>query len=412
MSHALRHVLSLACLLCLTGHAAISFGTDASANAAASSVASIRVDFDRNGITRVQASGPADKATGRALTADDPVRIASISKLVVALGVMRLVEEGTLALDEDVSRYLGWRLRHPAFPDVPITLRLLLSHRSGLTDAAGYVSSLDTRTRELVAAPRAWDDAHAPGTYFRYTNLNFPVIAAAMERVTGERFDRLMQRRVLGPLGLAACFNWASCSDATLARAVVLYDADGKVANDDLRGRRPACPVLPAKDGSCDLARVVPGENGGLFSPQGGLRISAADLTRIGRLLLNQGELEGQRFLATSSLEEMHRPQWVFDGDNGETFEADTGDPGSPFFCRYGLAVQTLASPFAACRDDPVGDGRARIGHAGDAYGLVSGLWLDTAEGSGVVFFATGIDPAKRGRRSAFYAVEEALLAR
>lgn len=412
MSPALRHILSLACLLCLPGHPAISFAADASASTTANPVATIRIDFDTKGITRVQATGPADKATGRALTENDPVRIASISKLVVALGVMRLVEQGKLSLDEDISRYLGWRLRHPAFADVPITLRLLLSHRSGLTDAAGYVASLDTRTEEQVAVALAWDAAHAPGTYFRYTNLNFPVVASAMERVTGERFDRLMQRLVLTPLEISACFNWASCEDERIARAVVLYEADGSVSNDDLHGLRPPCPVLPAKDGTCELSRVLPGENGGLFSPQGGLRISAAELARIGRLLLRGGELDGQRFLSRESIAEMIRPQWVYDGQNGETYEADTGDPGAAFFCRYGLAVQTLASPYRACRDDPVGDGHARIGHAGEAYGLVSGLWVDMNARSGVAFFVTGNDPARRGSRSAFYAVEEALLAR
>ena len=85
--------------------------------------------FDANGITGSGASGLADRARGRRLTIEDPVRIASISKLVVALGVMRMVEAGQLDLDRDVSDYLGWPLRNPAFPDRPITLRLLLSHR-------------------------------------------------------------------------------------------------------------------------------------------------------------------------------------------------------------------------------------------------------------------------------------------
>lgn len=112
----------------------------------------------------VRTQGLADRHTGRLLTADDPVRIASISKLVVGLGVMRLVESGVLDLDRDVSAWLGWSLRHPAYPDIPITLRLLLSHRSSLTDAAGR--------------------------FFRYANLNFPVVAAVTERATGERLLR------------------------------------------------------------------------------------------------------------------------------------------------------------------------------------------------------------------------------
>src|SRR5690606_31887713 len=122
--------------------------------------------------------------------------------------------------------------------------------------------------------------------YFRYTNLNFPLVAQVMERATGERFDRLMDRLVLDPLGIEGCFNWAACSDATVARAVVIYDGEGEAAKDDLHGVRPDCPVMPAEDGSCDLAQWRAGENGGMFSPQGGLRISANGLARIGRMLL------------------------------------------------------------------------------------------------------------------------------
>ena len=63
---------------------------------------------------------------------------------------------------------------------------------------------------------------------------------------------RLMARLVLDPLGLDACFNWAGCDDATVARAVVIYDGDGQPAKDDLHGQRPECPVNTAEDGSCD----------------------------------------------------------------------------------------------------------------------------------------------------------------
>jgi CubicO group peptidase (beta-lactamase class C family) len=101
------------------------------------------------------ADGYADKAAGRKVTADDPVRVASISKMVVAIGVMRLVEQGKLDLDADVSTQL-LTLRNPAYPDVPITLRLLLSHRSSLTDAAGYYVPLDGDLRDITDQAKAW----------------------------------------------------------------------------------------------------------------------------------------------------------------------------------------------------------------------------------------------------------------
>lgn len=375
---------------------------------AAEPVAMVRVAFDRHGVTSIEASGYADIAARRAVGAADPVRIASISKLATAIGAMRLVEAGKLDLDADVSAMLGWRLRHPAYPDVPITLRLLLSHRSGLTDAAGYYAvPLDGALRDIPADPRAWDTAHAPGTFFRYTNLNFPLVASVMERATGERFDRLMDRLVLRPLGIDGCFNWATCSDATVARAVVLYDADGRPVRDDHRGRRPECPVNAARDGSCDLARWRAGANGALFSPQGGLRISALGLARIGRLLLGDGEVDGVRLLTPASVRTLAQPAWTFAPGNGVTGEDSDGG----FFCRYGLAVQTLATRRDGCRDDPFGDGIARVGHAGDAYGLKSGVWVDRAGGTGVAYFATGMADAPAGAHSAFSAIEETLAA-
>jgi CubicO group peptidase (beta-lactamase class C family) len=93
----------------------------------------VKVDFTSDSITPEIVAGDAGVA-GRAVTIDDPARVASISKLVVAIGVMRLVEQGKLDLDRDVNDYLGWRVRNPAFPDAPITLRALLSHQSGLRD--------------------------------------------------------------------------------------------------------------------------------------------------------------------------------------------------------------------------------------------------------------------------------------
>ncbi len=360
--------------------------------------------FDSNGITASGASGPADRARGRGLTIDDPVRIASISKLVVALGVMRLVEEGKLDLDRDVSHWLGWPLRNPSFPDRPITLRLLMSHQSSLKDDADYAIPLGRTLRQTLADPAAFDSAHPPGEYFRYANLNFPVVASVMERATNERFDRLMTRLVLEPLGLDACFNWTTCSDSALGRAAILYAPDGSVIRDDLDGRRPDCPVLAPDGVPCDLDSYRPGDNGALFSPQGGLRISVRDLAAIGQLILNGGWHDGRRFVTYSSLREMFTPAWRFDGANGST---DSG-----FYCSYGLAVQQLPVRRPGCNDDLFGDGRQVVGHAGDAYGLRSGLWVDTESNEGIAYFATtnGEDPP-RGR-SAYRRIEEFLARR
>lgn len=358
--------------------------------------------FDREAVTASGASGLADRARGRRLAIGDPVRVASITKLVVALGVMRMVEQGRLDLDRDVSDYLGWSLRNPAFPDRPVTLRLLLSHRSSLRDGIDYAIPLGTTLRAALAAPAAFDAEHPPGAYFRYSNLNFPVIAAAMERAGGERFDRLMARLVLMPLGLDACFNWTTCSDNAVSRAAVLYDAQGRAIRDDLGGRRPDCPVLAPS--GCTLEGYELGSNGALFSPQGGLRISVRDLAIVGRLLLNRGMHEDARFLGEESIRTLVTPVWTFAGANGDTE--------SGFYCAYGLAVQSLPAGAQGCRDDLFGGRRAMIGHAGDAYGLRSGLWIDRARGVGIAFFSTGNGEDPPRGRSAYRRIEEALAAR
>jgi CubicO group peptidase (beta-lactamase class C family) len=251
----------------------------------------------------------------------------------------------------------------------------------------------------VLSDPKAWDAEHAPGTYFRYTNFNFPVVAAVMERATGERFDRLMDRLVIKPLRLHACYQWDTCDDATIARGVVLYRG-GQPIKDDNHGKRPACPVSPASDGSCDLSRWKAGANGAIFAPQSGLHISMHDLARVGRMLLNQGKLGGVRLLTPESVKLMETPAWTYDGSNG--------DIGNGWVCSYGLGMFLIATPQAGCHDDLFGDGKRRVGHLGDAYGLKSGLWIDPAANTGVAYFATDV-PAAKGMRSVYTATEESL---
>ena len=346
------------------------------------------IAFDRSGELGSFASGLSDPKTRRTATVDDPARIASISKLVVAIGVMKLVEQGALDLDEDVSRYLDWPLRNPAFLDRPITLRMLFSHTASLRDGDDlYVIPLGTTLRDQLADPTVWDPKRAPGEgYFTYANMNFPIVAAIVEKVTRERFDKWMRREVLDPMKIDACFNWPTCSDAAVARAIVLT-LDGETVRDDLGGKKPDCPVYVKEGEACDLARSKLGENGALWSPQGGLRISVRGLSRVGRMLLNHGVLDGVQILQPSSVDTLLAPAWVFNGSNGKT---DDG-----MYCSYGLATQQLATPVKGCKDDPAGDGAVRIGHAGDAYGLRSGLWIDQASDTGIAYLVTDVGDAR-----------------
>ncbi len=363
--------------------------------------AEVGVAFDRNGIIASFADGIADPQSGRRATIDDPVRVASISKMVTAIGVMKLVDEGKLDLNSDVSRWLGWRLRNPNFPDRPITLAMLLAHTSSIREHDDdYVIPLGGSLEEVVKDPRNWDSKHGPGDNdFAYVNLNYPILGSIIENVTGERFDIWMRREILEPMKLDACFNWPTCSDAAVASAVELDDPGGKPQKDDLHGRRPACPVFVRDGEKCDLDRWKLGENGSLFAPQGGLRISARGLARIGRMLVNDGTLEGARILSPEAVAMLLAQTWRFDGSNGAT---EGG-----FYCSAGNGSHQIPNVFPGCADDMGTGGAILVGHAGDAYGMKSGLWIDRTRRRGIAYFVTGVpDPAPKAPGSAYTAAE------
>ena len=174
---------------------------------------------------------------------------------------------------------------------------------------------------------------------------------------------------------------------------------EGKVIRDDLRGRRPDCPVFVRPGAFCDLTRWRPGENGALFALQGGLRISARGLATLGRLLLRGGELDGVRLLRAATVARMLEPAWRFDGTNGRT--------GQGVYCAYGLGIQLIGTRGQGCDDDASGSGRRFSGHGGDAYGVRSGLWLDPARGAGVAYILTGVPALPPKGRTAWPAAEE-----
>ncbi|MFZ4688771.1 MAG: serine hydrolase domain-containing protein [Polymorphobacter sp.] len=369
---------------------------------------------DAKGVVRVTARGlaVADPARARPMGADTPVRVASVSKLVVAIGVMRLVEAGKLDLDSDVSRWLGWPLRNPAFPDAPVTLRQLLSHTSGVVDGPGYSFPLEASLRGSLTAAH-WSGS-VPGGRFAYANLNYGIIGTVMEAATGERFDRLMSAQVLAPLRLDAGYNWSGASDAAVAAAGVLYrsgkdesdwhpDGDFVAQIDDIQGVRPDCPVR--SEAGCDLADYVPGSNGTMFSPQGGLRISALGLAKIGRMLLGQGRVDGVRLLTPASVRMLMTPVWRASGrPQDDTYQGQ-------MLC-YGAGLQCLSGQPGASDQMVPGAPQAWWGHLGEAYGLLGGLWVDKSKQRVLVYLMTGTraDPFAAPHRSAFSAIEEQLL--
>ena len=341
-------------------------------------------------------------------TPDTLYRIASVSKLMTTLGLMRLVEEGTFDLDADVSAYLGFLLRNPHFPARAITLRHLLTHTSSLRDAAGYSFPAGTALRGLRGpdAGAACAKNAGPGDYFTYCNLGWGLIGTMMERATGERFDRLMRRLLLQPLGLDAGYNPAELPPAALANLATLYrkrtvdtevwDATGPWIAQADAVRPPAPPP--------GLDRYVTGDNATPFSPTGGLRISARGLGTVMRMLMDGGVHDGRRILKAETLERMFARQWTADGKGGN------GDTMGGFFNAWGLGN-------AQFPDQPgmrlVEGSFDAAGHLGDAYGLRSVFAFDRKRCNGMIVLVGGTssDPGtQRGRYSALTRFEENIL--
>jgi CubicO group peptidase (beta-lactamase class C family) len=373
---------------------------------------------------RLQFEGAAGAAvTGlngwrRPFTCGDPVRVASVSKLVLAAGMMTLVGDGALRLDEDVSGPLGFRLRHPAFPDDAITPSMLASHTAGLQDHASYPLPLGERTEQaFTPGAAAWEGGgwfmplrDSPGRAFAYANVNFAVLAQVIERTSGERFDRFMSRRLFEPLGLDCGYAWSGVSQPKRDRASAvcrLHDGLWTAAAD---GALPAAPgvSLPLDPDRPELGvddyRL--GENGWVFSPQGGLRASARDLDTLARMFAAEGRLGATHILSEAAVRWMGEPLWTDDGDNG--------DPNGGMIRAYGLGVQVLTGRTGPDGDALFGPGSENWrGHHGRAYGLLSGLWWNVRDGRTLTYVINGTPgeaAAAPGRRSAWTRWEEAVV--
>ena len=352
-------------------------------------------------------------------------RIASITKLVTTLGVLRLVEEGKLALDQDVGDYLGYRLRNPHFPDSPITLRMLLTHTSSLRDDGGYYWEAKHALKDALlpggpfyGAGAMWAKHAKPGTYFQYANLPWGVIGTIMERVSGERFDRLMARLILDRMGMRGGFNPAEFTKSDLDNTATLYRKATEVNDKYVWDRAgPWVPQVDDYSKAAPLPRAGPdyiiGSNGTAFGPQGNIRLSAADLGKVMLMLINNGLHEGKRILEPQSVDSMLSLQWRYDSTKANGSSAFGTH--KELFNGWGLGNQQFQDVTGNGSGDRLveGGGFKGIGHLGDAWGLTSALVFDRAKKNGIIYLigGPGFDPETNpGRYSAMYRHEEQIL--
>lgn len=382
------------------------------------------------GFRRVDAAHPENNLPFRT---DTRFRTASISKVFSAVGVMQLVEQGTLDLDADVSVYLGFRLRNPNYPDEPITLRMLLSHTSSIRDGSVYSTPPEDNIEQFFLPDGKYyaggehfagsSDGidRGPGRFFAYTNLNYGIIGTIFERISGLRFDEYMKKNVLEPMGLQASFNVGDFTAQQLHDLSPLYqskngdrwDASQPWAaqiddyQDQVQPRDKVLitnPDLGGENVLADLSAYRVGDNGTLFSPQGGLRISMEELKALAELFLTDGLVNGNRILSKESVDTMFTPCWTYDPQkqNGDTYDG--------LMTCYGPGIQKFTS---GQRDRFLPERNVVMsGHFGEAYGLLAGLFVDRQRKCGIFYVINGQgapDTEHHGNYSGMYQWEERL---
>jgi CubicO group peptidase (beta-lactamase class C family) len=335
---------------------------------------------------------------------DTLFRIASISKMTTTLGLLRLYEDGKVDFDADVSRYLGFALRNPHFPARAITLRHLLTHTSSLRDEGGYSWEAEVALKDVLVPgdDRMYATNAGPGAYFTYCNLGWGVIGTAMENIAGERFDRLMRRLLLDPLGLQAGYLPAELPPAALANLATLY----RKRTVDTEVWDPQGPWIAQADDygvepPAAIEHYVVGTNATPFSPTGGLRIGARDMGVVMRMLMGSGP----RLLKPATLDLMFSRQWTYDGRNGDTSDG--------LFRCWGLGNEQFPDAPGIRLVD--GGGFPAVGHLGDAYGLMSVFVFDRARRNGMIALVGGTStdpfaPANKGKYSALARFQERIL--
>ena len=281
-------------------------------------------------------------------------RIASVSKLVMSFAALSLAESGLLNLDRDVSADLGYAVRSPFAPEVPVTMRMLLTHTSGLTDSGPYSTrGLEggCTLRELLAAPDSWRD-RVPGACFEYSNLGAGVAGVVIERAAGQPFDDVLQERVFAPLGIRASYDPRRIAPA------------GDLANGySVRG------ILPPRL-RYDAARLAarPPES---FDPERDYLIAAGrmitDSRGLARLIRLLASADGMGVLAPESLQMMRSCQ-----------------DGAPGIAHAGRGLNCAFLP-------DVFPGFSPVGHQGVAYGMCAELFADPASGCGVGLMTSGV---------------------
>jgi CubicO group peptidase (beta-lactamase class C family)/D-alanyl-D-alanine dipeptidase len=279
-------------------------------------------------------------------TAETVHRVGSVSKLFTDIGIMQLVEKGALDLDAPITRYLPEFAPERAraaqnFPsasraawDKPITLRQLMSHRSGLLrepPVGNYFETTEPTLAAMVQSVNGRELIYPPEQKLKYSNAAIGIVGYVLERTQGEPFAKYLKRTVLDPMGMrSSAFEPLPELKPRIADAV-MWGLDGR--------------VFPAPTFQLGMA------------PAGSMYSTVLDLSRFMSTLFNGGRApNGTQILKRETLEEMWRPQFSAPGTkSGGGLGFFVADFSGHRVVRHGGAIYGFATELAALPDRKLG---------------------------------------------------------
>lgn len=310
--------------------------------------------------------GYADKENKKPFTPNTIMNIASISKTITGVCLMKAVEDKKLSLDDDINKYLPFKVINPNFPNEKITLRNLATHTSGITDRepiydSTYYYGGDSPVPLGQFLKDYFDPAgkfysknnfldKKPGSYREYSNIAAGMAGYIVERATGKKLNEYSRQYIFKPLKMNST-GWF-LSEINVADHAKLYAKQG----DTLKNIKLY---------------------GGATYPDGGVRTSVSDLSHFFIALLNDGEYNGVSMLKKQSVAEMLRFQYTA-ANKPENVQLNKINSGIFWATKLGAT---------------------RIGHNGSDPGVRTFMLADLSKEVGVILFTnTSLTEKEEGK--------------